>query len=322
MPVSSLIIGIDLVPIKAIRGVRTLVGDITTQKARQVRAASWGSFSPGTFACAISRRHNPYISASSCAHLRTVLYVHSCAGLGSSHGCTGRLFWHARTCAQMIKRETSGEPVGAVLHAAAQALGTRMIRKDIGGKPVRAARRCTDRPFPIACSGTRAQMIKKETGGEPVGAVLHDGAPNVGGAWSSEAYSQSALVLEALRLAVDVLAPRGAFVTKIFRWALACGSNPGSLAGQRPGGLPGGRRARASGRVRRPDLQVTACCAGDPWHLRCCVESCQARGGHVAVCAASCRGWKHPGQPGGSAPRGPARRGRGVLSACVIPGKG
>ena len=66
-----------------------------------------------------------------------------------------------------------------------------------------------------ACFG--AQMIKKETGGEPVGTVLHDGAPNVGGAWSSEAYSQSALVLEALRLAVDVLAPRGAFVTKIFR---------------------------------------------------------------------------------------------------------
>jgi hypothetical protein len=39
MPMSSLIIGIDLAPIKAIRGVRTIVGDITTQKARQVNAA-------------------------------------------------------------------------------------------------------------------------------------------------------------------------------------------------------------------------------------------------------------------------------------------
>lgn len=101
LPVSSLIIGIDLVPIRAIRGVRTIVGDITTQKARQA--------------------------------------------------------------------------------------------------------------------------IRKEAGGEPLECVLHDGAPNVGGAWSSEAYSQSALVLEALRLATDVLAPKGAFVTKIFRCVCSCG---------------------------------------------------------------------------------------------------
>ena len=47
--------------------------------------------------------------------------------------------------------------------------------------------------------------------------VIHDGAPNVGGAWASEAYSQSWLVLESLKLASDFLAPRGTFVTKIFR---------------------------------------------------------------------------------------------------------
>ena len=36
MPMSSLVLGIDLVPIKAVRGVKTIVGDITTTQARQV----------------------------------------------------------------------------------------------------------------------------------------------------------------------------------------------------------------------------------------------------------------------------------------------
>ncbi|GFR43871.1 hypothetical protein Agub_g5000 [Astrephomene gubernaculifera] len=59
--------------------------------------------------------------------------------------------------------------------------------------------------------------IKREAGGARMDVVLHDGAPNVGGAWASEAYSQSTLVLDALKLAVDTLAPKGTFVTKIFR---------------------------------------------------------------------------------------------------------
>ena len=60
-------------------------------------------------------------------------------------------------------------------------------------------------------------MIRKETDGNLIDVVLCDGAPNVGGAWSSEAYTQSELVLEAARMASDILAPNGVFVTKVFR---------------------------------------------------------------------------------------------------------
>lgn len=61
------------------------------------------------------------------------------------------------------------------------------------------------------------QAIAKEMGQTEVDVVLHDGAPNMGGVWVSEAYQQSVLVLEALRCATRFLVPNGVFVTKIFR---------------------------------------------------------------------------------------------------------
>ncbi|KAK8606061.1 hypothetical protein V6N13_102830 [Hibiscus sabdariffa] len=47
--------------------------------------------------------------------------------------------------------------------------------------------------------------------------VLHDGSPNVGGAWAQEAMSQNALVIDSVKLATQFLAPKGTFVTKVFR---------------------------------------------------------------------------------------------------------
>jgi AdoMet-dependent rRNA methyltransferase SPB1 len=75
---------------------------------------------------------------------------------------------------------------------------------------------------------SRIKHIMAERGCPAFDLVLHDGSPNVGGAWSQEAMSQNALVIDAVKLATQFLAPKGTFVTKVmililFLWGVCFG---------------------------------------------------------------------------------------------------
>merc|ERR1712228_178156 len=62
--------------------------------------------------------------------------------------------------------------------------------------------------------------IKKHLHGYEVDAIIHDGAPNVTGTWSKDAYGQCELTLNALKLATQIpLKCGGIFITKVFRSA-------------------------------------------------------------------------------------------------------
>jgi AdoMet-dependent rRNA methyltransferase SPB1 len=83
-------------------------------------------------------------------------------------------------------------------------------------RPIRGAHSLTEDITTTKCRAA-VRRLMDANGVSAFDVVLHDGSPNVGGAWAQEATSQSALVIDAVRLATMFLAPRGAFITKVTR---------------------------------------------------------------------------------------------------------
>jgi AdoMet-dependent rRNA methyltransferase SPB1 len=59
--------------------------------------------------------------------------------------------------------------------------------------------------------------ITQELKGLKVDILLHDGSPNVGSNWLKDAYTQSDLVLQSLKIGTECMKPGATFVTKVFR---------------------------------------------------------------------------------------------------------
>ncbi|PIA27940.1 hypothetical protein AQUCO_07400049v1 [Aquilegia coerulea] len=83
-------------------------------------------------------------------------------------------------------------------------------------RPIRGAISVEEDITTQKCKATIKRLMN-ENGCRAFKVILHDGSPNVGGAWSQEATTQAALVIDSIKLATEFLAPKGIFVTKVFR---------------------------------------------------------------------------------------------------------
>ncbi|KAG8666439.1 AdoMet-dependent rRNA methyltransferase spb1 [Fusarium poae] len=105
---------------------------------------------------------------------------------------------------------------GSWLQVAAEVMpqGSLIIGCDLS--PIKPIPRVTSFQSDITSEDCRA-TLRRLLHSYKTDLVLHDGAPNVGTAWTQDAFDQNALVLQSLKLATEFLKPDGTFVTKVFR---------------------------------------------------------------------------------------------------------
>lgn len=84
-------------------------------------------------------------------------------------------------------------------------------------RPIRGAIAVQEDITTPKCRATLKKLMA-ENGCRTFDLVLHDGSPNVGGAWAKEATSQNALVIDSVKLAAELLTPKGTFVTKVLKF--------------------------------------------------------------------------------------------------------